>query len=98
MSSTLSAQVGPVSGSRTFKKSDLEMKQFVIDYCAARGVDNPADLTNQQLMNAYLDALVAQQRDTVGHYRGQQQLVTLEQQHQAEVAAAKTEVAAAVDV
>ena len=98
MASSLSAQVGPTTGSRTFKKPDLEMKQFVIDYCTARGVDDPGSLTNQQLMNAYLDALVAQQRETVGTYRGQQQLATLEQQHQQEIEAAKDTVEAGVDV
>lgn len=98
MASSLSAQVGPTTGSRTFKKPDLEMKQFVIDYCAARGVDNPGSLTNQQLMNAYLDALVAQQRETVGTYRGSQQLAALEQTHQQEIAAAKVEVGTGVDV
>ena len=98
MASSLSAQVGPTTGSRTFKKPDLEMKQFVIDYCAARGVDNPDGLTNQQLMNAYLDALVAQQRETVGIYRGAQQLAVLEAEHQQEIEAAKDAVEAGVDV
>ena len=98
MASTLSASVGPVNGSRNFKKTDTEMKQFVIDFLWARGYDDPTNLTNQQLMSAYLDELVAVQRDIVGKFRGSQQLITLEQEHQAEIDAAKTQVEAGVDV
>lgn len=95
----LTLKVGATSRSRTFKKSDAEMKQYLIDFVNAKGHNEPAEsLTNAQLGDAVLLYLVDHSRETVGIYRGSKQKAGMDAAYQLEKDAARDQVEAGVDV
>lgn len=98
MASSLTAAVATFSRTRAFKKSDAETKNFILKFLTVRGQDGLDALTNNQLLDLYLQETIQHQKELVGHYQGQQELIVLEQQHQQEIAAAKVGIEAEVDV
>lgn len=99
MSSDLTLKVGAISRTRTFKKPDVEMKQYLIDFVNAKGHNEPAEsLTNAQLGDAALLYLVDHTRETVGVYRGERQKSEMDAAYQLEKDAARDEIEVGVDV